>query len=43
MDPAKPRRPDDRADSAERGSDLERQRMERALRDSEALYESLVR
>ena len=42
MDAAKPRRPDDRADRLDRGADLERQRMERALRDSEALYESLV-
>jgi two-component system, NtrC family, sensor kinase len=42
MDAAKPRRPDDRAEWTDRGVDLERQRMERALRDSEALYESLV-
>ena len=35
MDAAKPKRPAEHAD-------LERQRMERALRDSEALYESLV-
>ena len=46
MDAAKPKWPDERADRSSReavhGADLERQRMERALRDSEALYESLV-
>jgi two-component system, NtrC family, sensor kinase len=42
MDAAKPRRPDDRSDPPSRGVDFERERMERALRDSEALYESLV-
>ena len=42
MDAAKPKRPDDRADRTSRGADFERERMERALRDSEALYESLV-
>jgi len=46
MDAAMPKRPDERADRsvgrAVHSADLERERMERALRDSEALYESLV-